>query len=476
MIDQLSPDVTLRDLGWHRLKDLAEPERLFQVLPEGLVDVATPLKSLGAPSSLPSLPAALVGRAREIEAAQRQLANSRRLLTLTGPGGVGKTSLAIEVARLVERGYSGGVYFVALEEARTSGAAWDSLARTLGLSPDETTEQTVVRFLANRNALLVLDNLEQIDDAAGVARALVERTDCTLITTSRRPLRLRFEFETVLAPLAAPDPGTPFEQLTTAPAVELFVREAQRVRPSFALTTDNASAVAAVCARLEGLPLAIELAAAELRLLSPTALARSIGQRIALASRDHDRPGRQRTLEAAIAWSVDLLAPDDRDCFEHLGVFAGGADLVAVAALLPGATSAGRALEVIEALADVSLVAVGEGPSGESRVTMLGMVREAALSALANRGDLDHVRRRHCEHFVALAEEAGPHLRGPDSLTWTDRLAAEEDNLREAFDWSTATDDPDRRLLAVRLATASAGIGTRTVAEVRTCPHRTGDP
>ena len=140
----------------------------------------------------------------------------------------------------------------------------------------------MVRFLANRNALLVLDNLEQIDDAAGVARALVERTDCTLITTSRRPLRLRVEFETVLAPLAAPDPGTPFEQLTTAPAVDLFVREAQRVRPSFASTTDNASAVAAVCARLEGLPLAIELAAAQLRLLSPTALARSIGQRIAL--------------------------------------------------------------------------------------------------------------------------------------------------------------------------------------------------
>ena len=454
VIDQLSPYVALRDLGWHRLKDLAEPERLYQVLPEGLVDVATPPKSLGAPSNLPSLPAPLVGRAREIETAQHQLANSHRLVTLTGPGGVGKTSLALEVARLVEGDYSGGVYFVPLEEVRTSGAAWDSLARTLGLPSDEITEQTVITFLANRNALLVLDNLEQIDDAADVARALVERTDCTLLTTSRRPLRLRFEHETMLAPLAAPEPGTPFEQLTTTPAVELFVREAQRVRSSFALTSDNASAVAAVCARLEGLPLAIELAAAQLRVLSPIALARSIGQRVALASREHDRPGRQRTLEAAIAWSVDLLAPDDRDCFEHLGVFAGGADLAAVAAVLPAATLAGRALEVIEALADVSLVAVGEGPSGEPRVTMLGMVREAALSALGDRGDLDHVRRRHCEHFVALAEEAGPYLRGPESLTWTDRLAAEEDNLREAFDWSSATDDPDRRLLAVRLVTA----------------------
>ena len=135
-------------------------------------------------------------------------------------------------------------------------------------------------------------------------------------------------------------------------------------------------------------------------------------------------------------------------------MFAGGADLAAVAAVLPGATLAGRALELIEALADVSLVAVGEGPSGEPSVTMLGMVREAALSALADRGDLDHVRRRHCEHFVALAEEAGTYLRGPESLTWIDRLAAEEDNLREAFDWSSATDDPDRRLLAVRLVTA----------------------
>jgi len=454
VVGLLPPDVTLRDLGFHRLKDLPTAERLFQVVVGDLADVSTPVKSLGAPSNLPRLPAPLVGRAAEIETTRALLASPVRLVTLTGPGGVGKTSLALAVARRAEHDHPDGVYFVELEEARTSSVAWDSLARALGVPLDESPQQAAVGFLADRSALLVLDNLEQIADAAGVAHALLDQTACTILATSRGPLRLRAEHESVLAPLGAPRPDTPFERLASVPAVELFVREAQRARASFALTPDNAPHVATICARLEGLPLGIELAAAQVRLLGPHALATSVEQRIALASRDGDRPGRQRTLEATIAWSVDLLAPDDRDGFERLGVFAGGADLAAIGEVLPGDGSIGRALAAVEALADVSLLTVAEGPTGEPRITMLGMVRDVAVSGLEDRGELDDAHRRHCEHYVALAEAAESRLRGPESLIWTDRLAAEEENLRDAFDWSSTSETPDDRSLAVRLVTA----------------------
>ena len=454
VVGLLPSGVALRDLGFHRLKDLPTPERLFQIVVDDLADISTPVKSLGAPSNLPRLPAPLVGRSAEIEATRALLASPVRLVTLTGPGGVGKTSLALAVARLAEHDHPAGVYFVELEEARTSGAAWTAAARTLGLTPDESPEHAVVEFLTDRSALIVLDNLEQIDDAADVTRALLDRTACTILATSRGPLRLRAEHESVLAPLAAPQPGTPFERLATTPAVELFVREARRARASFALTPDNAPHVATICARLEGLPLAIELAAAQVRLLGTHALAQSVEQRISLASREGDRPGRQRTLEATIAWSVDLLAADDRHCFECLGVFAGGADLPAIAAVVPDDGTVETALSTVEALADVSLLTVGEGPTGEPRITMLGMVRDVAESRLERRGELDDAVRRHCEHFVALAEEAETQLRGPDSLTWTDRLGVEEENLRVAFEWSSASETPDDRSLAVRLVTA----------------------
>jgi predicted ATPase len=451
--DLLASHLTLRDLGLHRLKDLAGLEHLFQVVINGVPDITTPVKSLGAPSNLPQLAAPLVGRGSELEATRTRLA-SARLVTLTGPGGVGKTSLALEVARLVEHDYPDGVYFVELEETRTTGAAWEALTGALGLVTDEVPEEAVVNHLAGRRALLVLDNLEQLDGADRLARALIDRTTCTILATSRGPLRLRAEHERVIAPLDAPAPDTPFEQLTAVPAVELFVREAQRVRASFALTAENAAHVVAICSRLEGLPLAIELAAAQVRLLGPEALARSVEQRLELASRERDRPSRQRTLAATIAWSVDLLSPDDRHCFDRLGVFAGGADLAAVAALLPGDRSIGAALSTVEALADVSLVSIGEDGAGDLRVAMLALVRDAAVAGLEARGELEDARRRHATHFVALAEEAEPRLRGPDAFTWTDRLATEQDNLRDAFEWSVATDSPDGRSLALRLATA----------------------
>jgi tetratricopeptide (TPR) repeat protein len=200
--------------------------------------------------------------------------------------------------------------------------------------------------------------------------------------------------------------------------------------------------------------LAIELAAAQVRFFSPEALSRSVEQRLALASRESDRPGRQRTLAATIAWSVDLLSSDQRQSFDRLGVFAGGADLTAIAAVLPGERSVEEVLTTMESLADVSLVSIGEGPGGEPRVAMLRLVRDVAIGALADRGELDEIRRRHAQHYVALAEEAEPRLRGPDAFMWSDRLNVEQDNLQDAFEWSLASVAPEGRTLALRLVTA----------------------
>jgi predicted ATPase/class 3 adenylate cyclase len=459
LVDLLPAGVTLRDLGRHRLKDLPALEHLFQLVVDGTPDVTTPVKSLGAPSNLPQLPAPPVGRDDERSAAAEVLRSGARVVTLTGPGGVGKTTLALAVACDVEHDFADGVYFVDLAEARAPASAWTAIAATLVVSDDDSSERAVVEHLGGRRVLLVLDNLEQLDGGADVVRELVEQTSCTVLATSRGPLHLRVEHERVVAPLDTPEPGSavPVERLATVPAVALFVREAQRARPSFALTAENASPVADICARLEGLPLAIELAAAQVRLLGVEALARSVEQRLDIASRESDRPDRQRTLAATIAWSVDLLSDDDRRSFERLGVFAGGADLDAVAAVLPGERSVGVALAAVEALADVSLVSIAEGVGGEPRVSMLGLVHDAAVAGLVTRGDADEVRRRHALHYLELAEHAEDRLRGPDSLTWSDRLALEQDNLREAYDWcmaAKAANVPDGRTLALRLATA----------------------
>ena len=421
-----------RDLGRHRLKDLPEPEHLFQVLVDGLPEVTTPIRSLGAPSNLPSLSGPLVGRDDDIDAVDRLVAAGSGLVTLTGPGGVGKTSLAIAVAARERDEFFDGVYFVALADAHRADEGWERLAAALDVISDGPPEEAVVAAIGSRRLLVVLDNLEQVDGAGQVVATLLARTGATVLATSRGPLHVRQEREHAVAPL-------PLD-----PAAELFVQEARRVRRGFDLTPGNAAAISSICAKVGGLPLALELVASRVRMLSPARIDATLTVDT-VTSRDVDRPDRQRSLDTAIKWSVDLLKPDEQEAFARLAVFAGGADLDAVAAVLGDDAEA-----ALEALADVSLVAFTDGAGGEVRMTMLVPVQQFARRLLDTAADAPDVAQAHATHFAALAEEAESRLRGADQRVWRDRLDQEGENLGVAFQWA-ADEDP---VIALRLASA----------------------
>ena len=432
------------DLGRHRLKDLADPEHLFRVRAEGIVDVTTPVKSLGAPSNLPSERGALIGREAVIDEVVAALHDGKqRLVTLTGPGGVGKTTTALHVARRLVGGRFDGVYFVALEQVRDGDEAWTALATSIGIPTGEAGTAEVVAALAARHALLVLDNLEQLPAAAEVIGELLDRTEVSVLATSRGLVGVRGEQELPLA------------TLDRSPARELFEREARRGRPSFSIDAGNEAAVTEICRRLDGLPLAIELAAARIRLLSPQQLLDSLAGQLWLQSADRDRPDRQRTLAGAIGWSFDLLDEVDQQAFLALAVFENGADLDAVETVLGGSAGGVDAFDVVARLARVGLLTLVDGPDGGVRAAMLTAVREFSRSRFDKLApaDAEAVARRHAAHFAELAEEAEHHLRGPRHLLWADRLEAEQRNLAAAFSWANRRTGDDRAY-ALRIASA----------------------
>ncbi len=443
--------VAYRDLGRHRLKDLPHPERIYQLVVAGLIDVTTAIKSLGTPTNLPAPRARLVGRDDIIDDLRRMTTGGCRLVTLTGPGGTGKTSVALEVARSLADRFVDGIYFVALEQARTLMSAWDSMAAALGAAGADDAEVAVLDELSGREPLLVLDNLEQLREATSVASTLLDRTDSVLIATSRGPLRVRAEQECPIPPLAVPTGNTTPDELASSPAVELFVREARRVRPAFELNETNRATVAAICSKLQGLPLAIELAAARIRMLSPKDLDATLSEQLSLKSMDLDRPDRQRALAATIAWSYDLLTARDQHLFLALGVFAGGCDLAALTAVIADEHERIDAFEVIDNLAGVGLVTLDDGPDGGTRISLLAAVREFALTQLASSEGADASHRRHAAYFTSLAEEAETQLRGPQQLLWSDRLSIEHGNFAAAFNWASSGGD---QVLAMRLASA----------------------
>ena len=472
---QLAGEVSVRDLGWHRLKDIEAPERIYQLVAPGLPEEFPPLKSLGAQSRLPVPLTRLVGRERDLGQVCAALTGPGvRLVTLTGTGGVGKTRLALAAAASLGQEFPHGVFFAALAAVRDAGVMWRAIADGLDVTGDGPAAGAVTRYLADRRALLVLDNLEQLDGAAGVVAGLLAAAPgLVVLATSRRPLHLQGEEELPVPPLELPREAS-VEEVAACGAARLFVQQAAMARRGFALTRANAADVAAICERLDGLPLAIELAASRARLLAPGALLARLGRSLDLAAADVGRPSRQQTLRSTVAWSYDLLAPDLAEAFRRAGVFAGGCDLDALAAVVapghgpgaPGVQGAGAdPLDLAAGLLNVSLVTVTDGADGEPRVGMLETIREYALERLERAGDLDGTRRRHAEHYAGVAERADEQLRssGPAHLAALDRLEAEHDNLRAALTWSLQTPaagpapaDRERAATGLRLAQALA--------------------
>ncbi len=441
---QLTAGVSVDDLGWHRLKDIEAPERIYQLVADGLERRFPPLRSLGAQTSLPLPVTPLVGRDGEVQRLGAVLRQPGvRLVTLTGTGGVGKTRLALAVASSLGTAFPHGVFFIPLAAVRDAGVMWKALADGLDVVGDRPAAEMVTGHLSDRHALLVLDNLEQLDGAAGVVATLLPAAPgLVVLATSRGPLHLQGEHEQPVLPLEVPreaGAGAGVEEVAACAAAQLFVQQAAMVRPGFALTPGNAADVAAICRRLDGLPLAIELAASRARMLAPGALLARLGQSLGLAAGDVSRPSRQQTLRNTIAWSYDLLTGDLQEDLRRAGVFAGGCDFDAFAtvALADHGPGAGfDLLQQVTELLDVSLITVTDDLDGEPRVGMLETIREFALERLAQAGELDITRRRHAGYYAAFAERANDQLGGPARLASLHRLEAEHDNMRAALSWA----------------------------------------
>jgi predicted ATPase/class 3 adenylate cyclase len=427
----LPPGVTLVELGRHRLKDLPSPEALWQVSIAGLPSAFPPLRTVGGSvANLPVALTSLVGREADIEAV-RTLLRQSRLVTVTGPGGTGKTRVVQEVARQSAAEDEGGTTFVPLEALRDAGLIDVEILRALHLdtAADVAPRDRVVRALTGRPSLLVLDNLEQLDGSSRVVRELLEAVDgLGILASSQAALRLSGEREYALQPL--PDSA----------AVRLFVERARAVRGDFEIDETNRAAVMAICERLDGLPLAIELAAAQVRLLPPAAILERISGRLdSLATRQLDLPERQRTLRAAVGWSYELLSQAEQALFRRLAVFVGGATLADIEAIESRRGRAGDALDTLEGLVDRSLVVVRRAPGLEQRFVQLETIGAVARELLAAAGEEPEARDDHAAVFEHLAADAEPQLYGPERRAWLDRLAADHGNLRAAIDHDVAS-------------------------------------
>ena len=473
-VDRRIDAVSYLDLGLHRLKDLPAPEHLFQLGMAGLPSAFPPLRSLGSASNLPTPPTSLVGRDREVaDLAGRLTSGTGRLTTLVGTGGTGKTRLALAGAAAVRDHFPDGVYFVPLADATTADVMWTTIAESLGVVLEGTGSPAVLEHLGTRRVLLVLDNLEQLKDAAAVVVELLDRAPgVQVLATSRRPLRVAGEHEVVVEPLpvasavAGPDAGRPDGGAAPGGAVELFVERVRLVRPDFAVTPENADDVRELGRRLDGLPLAIELVAARARLLGPRAMLARLDGVLALSRVTVDGPERQHTLRHALDWSYQLLRPEVRTAFGRLGACDGDFGLAAAGAVVdpdrgpssggdPWGEEADDELDVVAELVDASLLTVREGPDGEPRLAMLGTVALYARELLVVDPDADRVRAAHAEHYLRVAEEASRQLRQAQHLAGRSRLERELPNLRAALAWSlgeAAGDGSDARLtLGLRL-------------------------
>ncbi len=464
--------IALRPLGNHRLKDLGEPQALLQVAADGLGTEFPPLRSIDArPNNLPTQLTSFVGRERELAEAGALLA-ANRLVTLTGPGGTGKTRLSLQVAAEAAESYPDGIFFVALETVRDPSLVASRLASAIGIveAARRTIDETLRDWLQGKRVLFVLDNFEQVLDAGPIIADLLRAAPgLSVLATSRAPLRVSGEQEypvpglptppdrsqlsaLELAQLPVSERTIDLAALTTYEAVRLFIARAGAVKPGFQVTNENAPAVAAICARLHGMPLAIELAAARVKLLPPDAiLARLEKQLTLLAAGSRDLPERQQTLRGAIAWSYDILDEGSRLLLDRLSVFTGGIDLEAAEAICGPASELGVEVDdALLSLADQSLIRALERDR-EPRFEILETIREFAAERLAARGETDELAARHSAWFLAFTERLAPELGGSDQRGLLERLEAEHDNIRAVLDRATVAGDGNT---AIRLGFA----------------------
>lgn len=442
VLEQALPrGVTLKLLGEHRLKDLLRPERLFQVVHPDLSESFPPPRTLDAhPNNLPLQPTAFIGRETELTRTRTALLKEgARLLTLTGPGGIGKTRLALQLAAEVIDRFRHGAFFVPLAHINEPRMIVPSIAKVLGVNeaPGRSLLDNLQEYLKDKQTLLVLDNLEQVTEAAPVIDQLLAACpDLKIAATSRERLRLSWEREFPVPMLETPERrNDTVEALSRNPTVALFVNRCRFVQPEFALTPDNVEAVAAICNRLEGLPLAIELAAARIKILTPEEIARRLDdQSRLLRGGPRDAPQRHQSLQAAISWSYELLTPDERQLFRSLAVFRGGFALESAEAV-----GSGDNLDVLDALTslvDKNLLRRATVPDRNARFLMLETIREYGVEQLAAAGELDGAKRRHADYFASLSEQAEAALVTADEEGRLQRLWRDTENLRSAVDWS----------------------------------------
>jgi predicted ATPase/class 3 adenylate cyclase len=439
----LPAGVSLRDLGVHRLRGLADTEHLHELVVEGLASDFPPPRTLDArPNNLPLQLTSFVGREEEIAEVERLLGQTR-LLTLTGPGGSGKSRLALRVAAELLTRFQDGSCFVDLSPVTDPALVPAAVANALGVpeAAGRPIIEGVKEHLRHRELLQVVDNFEQVAEAGPVIEELLTAAPrLRTMVTSRVVLSLPGEQEYPVPPLHVPDPArlpSDLSAISAVEAVRLFAERAMAANPRFTLTERNAPVVAEITSRLDGLPLAIELAATRTKVLTPEQILSRLERRLSiLTSGSRSLPERQRTLRAAIAWSYDLLDPVERRLFARLSVFAGGWTFESAEAVCDPEGLGLDALDGLTSLVDKSLVRTTDPSGGPARFSMLETIREFAQEQLEAGDDHEPMRRRHAEHFLGLAVEAEPHLTADDQGEWLDRCDAEHANIRVALRWA----------------------------------------
>ncbi|MDQ6660106.1 MAG: tetratricopeptide repeat protein, partial [Chloroflexota bacterium] len=444
LVEQHLPAGTyLKDLGEHRLKDLQRPSHLFQLSLEELPADFPPLKTLGTyPNNLPIQPTPFIGREKEVTALGQLLRRQDvRLVTLTGPGGVGKTRLSLQVAAELSAFFPDGTFLVPLAPVSDPEQVVPTIAQTLSIGEvgDQPLFTLVKSVLKEKHLLLLLDNFEQIPDAAlQIADLHSACPTLKMLATSRVGLHVRAEREFAVPPLSLPNLKLLPDPVSLAryEAVALFIERALAVRPDFQVTTANARPVAEICSRLDGLPLAIELAAARIKHFSPPTLLSRLKQGLSILSGGaRDLPTRQQTLRATIDWSYKLLSPEEQQLFRRFAVFVDGCTWEAAEEVCTAGGFKGDMLEGLVSLVDKSLLRQEEQAGGEARFWMLQTLREFGIERLVSTGELEATRTAHALYFLMRAEEAEPHLRGTESGRWFAQLEQEHENLRAALSW-----------------------------------------